>query len=239
MLGRRARPLIGNLPELLASSQKSGLWDPLRSPRSPLDLKTPSPRGLKRYDVGGVGLGIIASMEKSIRSPSSTRPTAIVVNNGNNHGVFKVGFEGLELEDFTFVTSHHGPGKSSTKVYFNNDTLGHDRNGFLGAVKETPSPPPPPPLRSVEDVEYPTSDFLSSCHLCRKSLHGKDIYMYRGEKAFCSSECRSTQIMNDERKEKCKPEALKSAENSSLGYDNNNNNNNNSGQIFWTGILAI
>ncbi|KAK8654751.1 hypothetical protein V6N13_107351 [Hibiscus sabdariffa] len=234
MLGRRARPLIGNLPELLASSHKSGFWDSSRSPRSPLDLKTPSPRGLNRYDVGGVGLGIIASMEKSIRSPSSNPPTAIVVNRENNHGVFKGELECWEMEDFTFVTTHHGPGKSSTtKVYFNNDTLGHDRDGFLGAVKDTPSPSPSP-ARLVEDVEYPTSDFLSSCHLCRKTLHGKDIYMYRGEKAFCSSDCRSTQIMNEERKEKCKPvEASKSAKNSSLGSGNN------SGQIFWTGILAI
>ncbi|KAL4302147.1 hypothetical protein GQ457_10G001360 [Hibiscus cannabinus] len=237
MLGRRARPLIGNLPELLVSSHRSGFWDPSRSPRSPLDLKTPSPRGLKRYDVGGVGLGIIASMEKSIRSPSSNPPTAIVVNRGNNHGVFKGGLEDLEMEDFTFVTTHHGPGKSSTtKVYFNNNTLGHDRNGFLGAVHDTQSPSPSPspsPARFVEDVEFPASDFLSSCHLCRKTLHGKDIYMYRGEKAFCSSDCRSTQIMNEERKEKCKLKASKSGKNSSLGYENN------SGQIFWTGILAI
>ncbi|GMI94937.1 hypothetical protein like AT1G74940 [Hibiscus trionum] len=236
MLGRRARPLIGNLPELLVSGQKSGFWDPLRSPRGPFDLKTPSPSGSKRFDVGGVGLGIIASMEESVLSP-----TAIVVNHGGNRGGF-VGLEMDSLEDYTVVISHHGPGKSSTKVYFNgeqqrternNNNSGHDRNGLFGAVKETPSSPSSTAEGLVEDVVYPTLDFLSSCHLCKKKLHGKDIYMYRGEKGFCSPECRATQIMIDERKEQCKQEVSKSAKTSSLCYDNN------SGQIFSTGILAI
>ncbi|KAK8535355.1 hypothetical protein V6N13_081494 [Hibiscus sabdariffa] len=227
MLGKRARPLIGNLPELLVPSHKPGFWDPLRSPRGPFDLKTPSPRGLKRYDAGGVGLGIIASMEKSI--PSST---AVVVN----HGGLRGGFVGLE-EDYTLVISHHGHGKSSTKVYFNGErqitdnNSGHDRNRLFGAVKETPSPSST--ARLVEDVGYPTLDFLSSCHLCKKKLHGKDIYMYRGEKGFCSSECRATQMMIDERKEQCKPEVSKSTKSSSLCYDNN------SDQIFSARILAI
>ncbi|PKU59513.1 FCS-Like Zinc finger 13-like [Dendrobium catenatum] len=46
--------------------------------------------------------------------------------------------------------------------------------------------------------EFPVADLLSCCYLCRKSLHGKDIYMYRGEKAFCSKECRYEQIVTDE-----------------------------------------
>ncbi|XP_078444411.1 uncharacterized protein LOC144713637 isoform X2 [Wolffia australiana] len=32
--------------------------------------------------------------------------------------------------------------------------------------------------------------FLSACDLCTQKLHGADIYIYRGEKAFCSAECR-------------------------------------------------
>ncbi|KAE8687578.1 Oligouridylate binding protein 1B isoform 1 [Hibiscus syriacus] len=232
MLGKRVRPLIGNLPELLISTHKSAFWDPIRSPKGPLDLKTPSPRGLKWYDAGGVGLGIIASMEKSIRS--SNRPTAAIGKGGLIGGL-----EGLEVddnsEDYTFVISHHGHGKSSTKVYINEEQR-HDRNGFFsGAVKETPLSPSltEAAARFVEDEEYPTSNFLSSCHLCKKKLHGQDIYMYRGEKGFCSSECRATQIMIDERKERCKSEASKSVKKSSLNFDNN------SGQIFSTGILAI
>lgn len=55
--------------------------------------------------------------------------------------------------------------------------------------------------------------------------------IYRGEKAFCSNECRSRQIVMDERKEQCRSEASRSADVSSSPYTR--------GQIFSTGILAI
>ncbi|CAH8313020.1 unnamed protein product [Eruca vesicaria subsp. sativa] len=48
--------------------------------------------------------------------------------------------------------------------------------------------------------------FLRSCSLCERLLvHGRDIYMYRGDTAFCSSECRQQQMAQDERKERGKP----------------------------------
>ncbi|KAK8933831.1 hypothetical protein KSP39_PZI015399 [Platanthera zijinensis] len=44
-----------------------------------------------------------------------------------------------------------------------------------------------------------SEDFLSFCHGCRKSLgQGKDIFMYRGERAFCSDECRQIEMMSDD-----------------------------------------
>ncbi|KAJ0231147.1 FCS-Like Zinc finger 6 [Hirschfeldia incana] len=47
--------------------------------------------------------------------------------------------------------------------------------------------------------------FLRSCSLCERLLvPGRDIYMYRGDTAFCSSECRQKQMVHDERKEKGK-----------------------------------
>nr|KYP61362.1 hypothetical protein KK1_015849 [Cajanus cajan] len=42
-----------------------------------------------------------------------------------------------------------------------------------------------------------TPHFLTSCNLCDKHLHGVDIFIYRGEKAFCSAQCRETHIRND------------------------------------------
>ncbi|KAG4956666.1 hypothetical protein GLYMA_15G150200v4 [Glycine max] len=52
--------------------------------------------------------------------------------------------------------------------------------------------------------------FLDQCFLCRKRLlPGKDIYMYKGDRAFCSVECRCKQIFMDEeeivsiQKDKC------------------------------------
>jgi hypothetical protein len=52
--------------------------------------------------------------------------------------------------------------------------------------------------------------FLDACYFCKRHLvDGKDIYMYRGDKAFCSTECRSQQILLDERRENCSVAARK------------------------------
>ncbi|WCJ44517.1 hypothetical protein M5689_025180 [Euphorbia peplus] len=49
-----------------------------------------------------------------------------------------------------------------------------------------------------------TAHFLRACSLCKRRLvPGRDIYMYRGDSAFCSQECREQQMNNDEKKEKC------------------------------------
>ncbi|XP_068304107.1 FCS-Like Zinc finger 5-like [Pyrus communis] len=49
-----------------------------------------------------------------------------------------------------------------------------------------------------------TAHFLKACGLCKRRLiPGRDIYMYRGDTAFCSLECRQQQINLDERKDKC------------------------------------
>ncbi|CAL5054972.1 unnamed protein product [Urochloa decumbens] len=45
--------------------------------------------------------------------------------------------------------------------------------------------------------------FLDACFLCRKPLAGnRDIFMYRGDTAFCSDECRSAQMAADEAAER-------------------------------------
>lgn len=46
-------------------------------------------------------------------------------------------------------------------------------------------------------------EFLDVCHYCdRRLVHGRDIFMYRGDVAFCSEECRYYQISADEGHEK-------------------------------------
>ncbi|KAE8666826.1 Bifunctional inhibitor/lipid-transfer protein/seed storage 2S albumin superfamily protein [Hibiscus syriacus] len=57
-----------------------------------------------------------------------------------------------------------------------------------------------------------TPHFLRSCGLCRRRLvPGRDIYMYRGDSAFCSLECRQQQMNQDEKKEKCSVPSKKQA----------------------------
>ncbi|KAL4613843.1 hypothetical protein ACB092_07G010400 [Castanea dentata] len=260
MLSKRPRPMIGKLSELLVAGNRAGFSDMVTiSPRGPLELnKLQSPRGLKNYDLGGVGLGIVAALEKSregcgreilakyaVATTNLNRSSPIPVDSSKrtstcdryrNKGCDEELLQGDNCEEnYTYVTCH-GKGKSITRVFYEEDdcgTSGHQRNGLqrcnkLGTVTVKESRP-----RYEDDFSaYPTSYFLSSCHLCRKKLHGKDIYMYRGEKAFCSTECRSRQIMMDERKEQqCRSEAPRSADVSSSSYTR--------GQIFSTGIVAI
>ncbi|KAK8279315.1 hypothetical protein V6Z12_D09G102300 [Gossypium hirsutum] len=50
---------------------------------------------------------------------------------------------------------------------------------------------------------YPSDEFLSFCYSCKKKFEKEDdIYMYRGEKAFCSTDCRSEEIFAEEEMEK-------------------------------------
>ncbi|XP_066328252.1 FCS-Like Zinc finger 1-like [Miscanthus floridulus] len=50
--------------------------------------------------------------------------------------------------------------------------------------------------------------FLDACFLCRKPLaSNRDIFMYRGDTAFCSDECRSAQMAADEAAERRKARA--------------------------------
>ncbi|CAN6324965.1 unnamed protein product [Urochloa humidicola] len=64
-----------------------------------------------------------------------------------------------------------------------------------GAQQKAPPPPDGSPAFRV-------AEFLSCCDMCRRALDGKDIFMYRGERAFCSMECRYHAIVSDEFQER-------------------------------------
>ncbi|KAG7031708.1 Protein MARD1 [Cucurbita argyrosperma subsp. argyrosperma] len=56
------------------------------------------------------------------------------------------------------------------------------------------------------------ANFLRDCSLCSRPLvPGRDIYMYRGDRGFCSDECRQQQMKQDERREKCSLASKKAA----------------------------
>ncbi|KAJ1418793.1 Zf-FLZ domain [Sesbania bispinosa] len=237
--------MIGKLSELLVSGGRA--VDTTGSPRSPLDMKMQSPRGLKSYDLGGVGLKIVVALDKPCEVGREVLPKhAVCTSNLNRSGPIPVQCvkspNGLQneidvgsLEEYTYVTCHV-PNKTFTKVYYDGGEGDVTRHGYnynnyntnVGVLRRTP-----PQTLIESEPSFPTSNFLNSCHLCGKKLHGKDIYMYRGEKAFCSPECRSSQIMMDERKERCRSEASRSVELSSSPYTTREE------QIFSTGILAL
>eukprot|EP01018_Ginkgo_biloba_P022017 Gb_28258 [translate_table: standard] len=105
-------------------------------------------------------------------------------------------------ESYTCVTSH-GP-NSSTKHVYAHCVMESKASDWKREQEmwDVGSPP-----QSYANVQlFPTADFLSACYLCKRQLsHGKDIYMYRGDKAFCSVECRYQQILMDECMEKSSP----------------------------------
>ncbi|KAF8104226.1 hypothetical protein N665_0176s0037 [Sinapis alba] len=179
------------------------------SPRSPLDMRFPSPGSSKRYDDGGVvGLGIVAALEKSgvvIRKEiwSRQNPVYYYSGSGSNrsnpvHCARRNQFQAeIELsEEYTCVTSRDGV----SKVYYNDDTFEfRDNNRSEGDRRrerrtETDEESA---AKKREVLMRDSQEFLSLCCLCKKKLLGKDIYMYKGDRGFCSKECRSVRIMED------------------------------------------
>jgi len=56
-----------------------------------------------------------------------------------------------------------------------------------------------------------TAAFLRACGLCRRRLGpGRDTFMYKGEAAFCSLECRERHITQEEWKDKCAVKSVNS-----------------------------
>ncbi|KAJ0257364.1 FCS-Like Zinc finger 12 [Hirschfeldia incana] len=180
------------------------------SPRSPLDMRLPSPgTSLKRYGDGGVGLGIVAALEKSgsvIRKEISSRQNSVYYSGpGSNrsnpvHCARRNQFEAeIELsEEYTCVTNRRD---GVSKVYYKDDKFefrddrseGDRRERRLDKSTETAEES----AEKKRDVLRDSQEFLSLCCLCNKKLRGKDIYMYKGDRGFCSKECRSVRIMED------------------------------------------
>ncbi|KAI4337387.1 hypothetical protein L6164_015811 [Bauhinia variegata] len=113
----------------------------------------------------------------------------------------------IELsEDYTCVISH-GPNPKTTHIY-GDCILETHSNGLRNHCKNEENVTAGPQIVNSSNVpkQYPSHDFLSFCYHCNKKLEdGKDIYMYRGEKAFCSLTCRALEIMIDEELEESNP----------------------------------
>ncbi|KAL2548379.1 hypothetical protein Fot_09909 [Forsythia ovata] len=109
----------------------------------------------------------------------------------------------IELsEDYTCVRTR-GPNPKVTHI-FGDCILECHNNEVTTFFKESKEEIALPQVEELSDViaSYPPSDFLKFCYSCNKKLDGEDIYMYRGEKAFCSWSCRSQEILIDQEMEK-------------------------------------
>lgn len=67
----------------------------------------------------------------------------------------------------------------------------------------------------------PHINFLDACFLCKKRLGPRvDIFMYRGDAAFCSDECRERQMAIDERRASLSAEKMSSGAASPVHHSN-------------------
>ncbi|KAK9055571.1 hypothetical protein SSX86_026655 [Deinandra increscens subsp. villosa] len=187
---------------------------------TPTEFKVLSPTGVINRNMGGIGLGIVAALENipakkaSSGCPDRMWSDAIPVTRSRT-----VGDRGKNDDKACNLELEENYANKSKEV-------NHGGKKKIGIIRKKGCIFNISPARFGEDdmrVPQPAG-FLNSCHLCNKRLHGKDIYMYRGEKAFCSPECRGRQIAMDERPEKyCSSQASSSGAN----------------RMIATGIFAI
>ncbi|XP_030507828.2 FCS-Like Zinc finger 8 isoform X1 [Cannabis sativa] len=156
----------------------SSVLSPAESPKSPGDfgIKTrnsqlgSSPFG--KSAIGSTNFGVETQNSNSPRVFTGSLPSSTE----------------MELsEDYTCVITH-GPNPRTTHIYDN--CIVESPGGTLGFTSTK---------KDDHTITYPSQNFLSFCYTCKKKLGpGKDIYMYRGEKAFCSDECRYEEMMLEE-----------------------------------------
>ncbi|GAA0186275.1 hypothetical protein LIER_33563 [Lithospermum erythrorhizon] len=94
-----------------------------------------------------------------------------------------------------------------------------NKTSMMKTSPTSPTPSSPNPF-SKRGTSLSTSDwsgFLYHCFLCKeKLLPGKDIYMYKGDRGFCSEECRWRQMHMDEEEGKTRNPKTKKRDNCSL-----------------------
>ncbi|KAL9271459.1 FCS-Like Zinc finger 14-like protein [Drosera capensis] len=239
MLGKRSRPAAMMAKNITGVAiRATGI---IAGPASPK----------KNYDHGGIGLGIVVALDHAIAGstgggellvkyavgrPVMGRSDLIPMNSNSKISLFDSrGSKDDEesLEEYTYVTCR-GPEKSITRVYYDGGEFEGECKGVWSEGVGFVVSPVVSAAAAEGFAEFWESEFLSSCFLCRKGLRGKDIFMYRGEKAFCSVECRDRQIAMDERKEQCRSVASRSVDmSSSSPYTSGR------GQIFSAGIVAV
>lgn len=143
-------------------------------------------------------------------SPTTTEGSNICVSSDVKHssimaccsgpgaGIVNIPPSEIELsEDYTCVRTH-GPNPKVTHIFGDcileckgDNSTNFDKNEEYVKL-----------MADSKALTYPSSDFLRFCYSCKKNLEGEDIYIYRGEKAFCSCNCRLQEILIDEEMEK-------------------------------------
>ncbi|KAL9666567.1 hypothetical protein QQ045_000902 [Rhodiola kirilowii] len=151
-------------------------------PTTPLPSSPPSPDE-SSYSPSDFG---IKTRNQLLNSPNyQTRKPPVTTS--------RLSVAEMELsEDYTRVISH-GLNPITTHI-FDNCVI----KSFPGAGGSSFTSAKTKMNFSPVAVNYLSDNFLSHCYTCKRSLsHKKDIYIYRGEKAFCSQACRAEEMLKD------------------------------------------
>lgn len=158
---------------------------------------------------GVVGIGILAALDDDRQphhhqdpvfingsrtavpeiSPKSLSDP-IPIHSRNNFSKDDSGVEEMELcEEYTCVISHVGENFVKKREYFEDEILGNNNGSQrISVVNGNGTHSWPVSDSSAggggEIATLETADFLSSCFLCEKMLHGLDIFMYRYNLSF-------------------------------------------------------
>ncbi|KAJ4963909.1 hypothetical protein NE237_023848 [Protea cynaroides] len=223
--------LFANLSESFSSDH--GSKSPYTSYPMEFNFKVQVKSPRNYFEGNVVGLGIVAAMNdthEAFSSAKGSRAANIAVSPRslpipivsakpvpNFSEPISETVEKELSESYTCVISHFGNNSIKKREYFDDKThvtvtAGGGGGDYWGYSRGFPASLPPMDAGMVGagTVIFQAADFLNSCYLCKKKLHGLDIFMYRGDKAFCSAECRCKQILSDEHNEKCVSGALKS-----------------------------
>ncbi|KAF2301302.1 hypothetical protein GH714_022497 [Hevea brasiliensis] len=191
------------------------------SPTSPLsskkfcsDSRTTTITSLPQFSGG------CTQTDNSSEIKSSSLPVPI----GSSHGcVGSLSAREIELsEDYTCIISY-GPNPKTTHIFgdcilecHTNEMSNFDKTQNLGSEL----PQEANCLELEGPTSHPSNEFLSFCYSCKKKLEkGDDIYINRGEKAFCSFDCHSEEIFAEDETEKTCDDSPKSSPASSYHED--------------------
>lgn len=179
MLGARPRPPLRRPPPPIVPGERAGFSSPATSPN-----------WWRSQDSDGVGLGIVAALNKS--GDHLPKPAAVVYSPRlcrSGQGPISVSARNLagggewvdsDSECYTCVTCRGGHGQSPvTRVYYGGTEVGPGVQFELSSPTAKQEESANLHAGGGEKIGFLASDFLSSCYLCHKKLHGKDIYMYR------------------------------------------------------------
>ncbi|XP_052169985.1 FCS-Like Zinc finger 8-like [Diospyros lotus] len=164
--------LFGSKLKIQIPPLPSSPLSPIQSPKSPADF------GIKTRNsnqAACLSLSPFGSVKRGSPQPECLSATEMELS-----------------EDYTRVISH-GPNPKTTHIF--DDCILESCCGVakLSELKKNHSS-----SYSPGKPGSPPASFLSFCCTCKKNLeHGTDIYIYRGEKAFCSRECRCQEMLLD------------------------------------------